>query len=83
MSFATHLLQKTTLLQGKDRYGTNEYVVFRDKFDNTKGLIIPWSQVRVLLGPPHFILFLLALPSSTVLVTVLKPYFNIRKTFLA
>ena len=40
------------LLQGKDKSNINEYVVFRDLFDNNKGLIIPWSQVRVLLGPP-------------------------------
>ena len=40
------------LLQGKDKSNINEYVVFRDLFDDNKGLIIPWSQVRVLLGPP-------------------------------
>ena len=28
------------LLQGKDRHDVNKYVVFRDKFDNTKGLIL-------------------------------------------
>ena len=40
MPFATYLLQKTTLLQGKDSDAIGDWVVFRDEFDNTKGLVL-------------------------------------------
>jgi len=42
------------LLQGLDKSNINEYAVFRDLFDKNKGLITPWSQVQVLVGPPKF-----------------------------
>ena len=51
-TFATKKRLCYRLLQGRNRFNINEYVVFRDLSDSTKGLIIPWSQVRVLLGPP-------------------------------